>query len=378
MPSQRCPTCKGSYRDLLEHIRKKHPAETYTDRQLQPLGLVSCPYCGTACRGSHGIKTHSAKIHGIEGRKRLARTPSPQLQRPTRRQRQLQPSPTLEEPTLDRPSSRESYRSFSSYEERGRPSSPRSLSSSSSCPSTPSHRPSSQGPTLEPLEEYTLEPLGPLEEPTLELETREPREPRELTLEPEPRELTLEPEPRELTLEPEPKEPTLEGPTLEQLHNQAIAPILAKASMQKLLAFAKIPIPEKRLHARQAAIFTAAAHKAAAAFLKRPTEKALLHFLILPRLLGLGLQKGGLASLLRLFPSNLPTLESLQSLEQPPKAARPSIAPSPAQKAARLLERGYLGRAARALIDPTPIAPNSTENRARLLEKHPIGSKDPF
>ncbi|EEU34506.1 uncharacterized protein NECHADRAFT_88345 [Fusarium vanettenii 77-13-4] len=349
--------------------------------QLQPLGLVSCPYCGTACRGSHGIKTHSAKIHGIEGRKRLARTPSPQLQRPTRRQRQLQPNSTLEEPTLDRPASRESYRSFSSYEERGRPSSPRSLSSSSSCPSTPSHRPSSQGPTLEPLEEYTLEPLGPLEEPTLELETREPREPRELTLEPEPRELTLEPEPRELTLEPEPKEPTLEGPTLEQLHNQAIAPILAKASMQKLLAFARIPIPEKRLHARQAAIFTATAHKAAAAFLKRPTEKALLYFLILPRLLGLGLQKGGLATLLRSFPSNLPTLESLESLQQPPeppKAARPSIAPSPAQRAAKLLERGYLGRAARALIDPTPIAPNSVENRARLLEKHPIGSKDPF
>ncbi|EEU33888.1 uncharacterized protein NECHADRAFT_88811 [Fusarium vanettenii 77-13-4] len=329
MPSQRCPTCKGSYRDLLEHIRKKHPAETYTDRQLQPLGLVSCPYCGTACRGSHGIKTHSAKIHGIEGqahistlprprtyiatratsasraslassisptrpnqaspglvsyrgligRKRPARTPSPQLQRPTRRQRQLQPSPTLErpsseeptleEPTLDRPSSRESYRSFSSYEERGRPSSPRSSSPAPSSPAPSSPRPSSQGPTLEPLEESTLEPLEPPEEPTLEpkepIEPEEPMEPKE----------PIEPE------EPmEPEEPTLE--------------------------------------------------------------------------------------------------ESLQSLEQPPKAARPSIAPSPAQKAARLLERGYLGRAARALIDPTPIAPNSTENRARLLEKHPIGSKDPF
>ncbi|KAJ0128113.1 hypothetical protein HZ326_28789 [Fusarium oxysporum f. sp. albedinis] len=50
----------------------------------------------------------------------------------------------------------------------------------------------------------------------------------------------------------------------------------------------------------------------------------------------------------------------------------------PAQKATKLLERGYLGRAARALIDPTPVAPNTAENRAILLEKHPIGSRDPF
>ena len=43
-----------------------------------------------------------------------------------------------------------------------------------------------------------------------------------------------------------------------------------------------------------------------------------------------------------------------------------------------MLERGFLGRASRALIDPTPIAADTAENRAILLEKHPIGSKDPF
>lgn len=149
MPSQVCPTCQGGYSDLLEHIRKKHPAETYTNQQLQPLGLVSCPHCATACRGLHGIRTHSAKIHGIEGkshistllrprtyiatratsafqasqseactspnqasqnpissykaplrRKRPARTPSPDRQRPSQRQRQLQP--TLDPPPRSR------------------------------------------------------------------------------------------------------------------------------------------------------------------------------------------------------------------------------------------------------------------------------------
>ncbi|KAJ0137891.1 Uncharacterized protein HZ326_19145 [Fusarium oxysporum f. sp. albedinis] len=47
-------------------------------------------------------------------------------------------------------------------------------------------------------------------------------------------------------------------------------------------------------------------------------------------------------------------------------------------KAIKLLERGYLGRATRALIDPTLVALNTAENRAILLEKHPIGFRDPF
>ena len=151
MPLQACPTCKGSYRDLLEHIRKKHPSKAYTNRQLQLLGLVSCPIYYTACLGTYGIKTHSAKIHGVKGtahtstqprvrtivasrasspakdpssppysppssppsssnrssigpiayksslqRKRPARSPSPQLQRPLRR---LRPTLDLSLPT---------------------------------------------------------------------------------------------------------------------------------------------------------------------------------------------------------------------------------------------------------------------------------------
>jgi hypothetical protein len=102
-----------------------------------------------------------------------------------------------------------------------------------------------------------------------------------------------------------------EEPTLEQLHHQAIAPILEKAPIKRLLAFLKVPIPEKRLYVRQAAIFIAIAYKAAKAFLKKPTERTLLYFLLLPRILGLGLQKGGLDTLLRSYPANILTLESL-------------------------------------------------------------------
>ena len=111
-------------------------------------------------------------------------------------------------------------------------------------------------------------------------------------------------------------------------------------------------------------------------------EKALLHFLLLPRVLGLGLQKGRVAALLRNYPATIPTLEDLEAtLEQqksPTLQKNPSRAANPAQRAMRLLERGFLGRASRTLIDPVPIAPNTKANRAILLEKHPIGPKKPF
>jgi hypothetical protein len=125
-----------------------------------------------------------------------------------------------------------------------------------------------------------------------------------------------------------------------------LAPILARGPVKRLIAFSKVPISEKKLHARQAVIFTSAAYRAAEGFLKRPTEKNLLNFLLLPRLLGLGLQKGGLGPLLRDFSSSIPTLESLEGDLKKPKATRPPIASTPAQRATKLLGRGYLGRAA--------------------------------
>ncbi|KAK0125741.1 hypothetical protein ONS95_007375 [Cadophora gregata] len=67
-----CPACKNEYIDILDHIRKKHPTDSFTELQLQPIGLVPCPTCATACKGAHGIKTHSAKIHGITGSSRVS------------------------------------------------------------------------------------------------------------------------------------------------------------------------------------------------------------------------------------------------------------------------------------------------------------------
>ena len=52
--------------------------------------------------------------------------------------------------------------------------------------------------------------------------------------------------------------------------------------------------------------------------------------------------------------------------------------PSPITRAQQLLEKGYLGRASRALIDPTPLATETPETLEELRQKHPIGPKEPF
>ena len=78
--------------------------------------------------------------------------------------------------------------------------------------------------------------------------------------------------------------------------------------MQSLLQYSTIHVPETRLHARQATLFTEAANRAALAFLRQPREKQLLAFLLLPRVLGLGFQKEEVAKTLKAYPTNLPNV----------------------------------------------------------------------
>lgn len=56
------------YADLSDHIRKRHPDESYSNLQLQPASLVACAICGTSCNDAHGIKTHAAKIRRVSGK----------------------------------------------------------------------------------------------------------------------------------------------------------------------------------------------------------------------------------------------------------------------------------------------------------------------
>jgi hypothetical protein len=158
-------------------------------------------------------------------------------------------------------------------------------------------------------------------------------------------------------------------------HQEAIQSTLERPAVQTLIVYSRIPIPEKRLHARQTTLFAVAAERAAGAFLRQPREKTLLHFLLLPRVLGLGLQKGDLAATLRAFPGVIPPIEDLEDPKSPSQSTNEQ---TPAQRAIKLLEKGYLGRASKALIDPTPLAPDTPETLKTLYSKHPIGPQDPF
>ncbi|XMA08903.1 hypothetical protein WAI453_001694 [Rhynchosporium graminicola] len=155
-------------------------------------------------------------------------------------------------------------------------------------------------------------------------------------------------------------------------HQAAIRVSLEKPAVQTLLAYSVIQVPEKRLHARQAILFTEAAQRAATAFLKQPREKQLLDFLLLPRVLGVGLQKNDVAKTLKAYPTTLPELPETST--DPPVVSNDSAA----KRAIKLLEKGFIGRASRALIDPTPLAPDTPETLKTLLSKHPIGHENPF
>jgi hypothetical protein len=69
------PSYGDRYADILDHIRKKHPSERYTALNLQPLGLTPYPIYGTAYKGDLGVKTYSAKIHGVSGASRVSTLP---------------------------------------------------------------------------------------------------------------------------------------------------------------------------------------------------------------------------------------------------------------------------------------------------------------
>ena len=62
-------------------------------------------------------------------------------------------------------------------------------------------------------------------------------------------------------------------------------------------------------------------------------------------------------------------------MEEETKEPRP---PNPIRRATHLLEQGFVGRAAKALYNTAPLAPDTEANREILRGKHPIGEKNPF
>lgn len=408
----------------------------YTDLELQPLGLCACPDCGTACTSAHGISTHRAKVHGIAGTSRVSTmprakpegvkgplsspvtpsppppaaptplsaytrasflpaipntpewpgTPSPapgfvrgpnyisRSRSPTGLIGSLKRAARTPSPGAERPTRRVRRRGGPRLPERDAPSRPTSLPFSASCsPSVspfPSISPSispSVSPSVfrSPIASRVLSPTPP--------PAPAPVDP-PIPPTPIPSLLSYVPD----SLPPPPLASTAKS-ALEARHDAAVAPALEKQSIRTLIAFSKVQVPEKRLHARQATLFLEAANRAADAFLRRPKEKELLRLLLLPRVLGLGISEGKLAATLRAFPASLPPVPPPREARDAPSARdtfrKEQDTP---QRVCRLLEKGFLGRASRALVDPSPLAQETPEALEELRKKHPIGPRDPF
>ena len=132
-------------------------------------------------------------------------------------------------------------------------------------------------------------------------------------------------------------------------------------------------------------LFIDAAERVALAFSSQPSEENLLNFLLLPKA-GLSLARslpGGRAQeILRTYP-----MERLEApvviTGQPKNRNQPwnqqtSDTDPTAARAQKLLEKGFLRRAARALSEPASLAPSSVETFAQLKTKHPVGEPSPF
>lgn len=146
-------------------------------------------------------------------------------------------------------------------------------------------------------------------------------------------------------------------------------------ALETLQSYAHLQVPEKRLHVRQATQFAGAAERCAKRYLNAPSEQALLDFLLLPKAgLAIGATSSqGLGATLANYP------EERRLPEGKPIAQRTWEPEDPVRRASRLLAKGWISKAANALLNPTNIA-SSTDPAVlqALKDKHPPGDPQAF
>ncbi|KAH0182997.1 hypothetical protein KCV03_g10037, partial [Aureobasidium melanogenum] len=153
--------------------------------------------------------------------------------------------------------------------------------------------------------------------------------------------------------------------------------------LQQLFSYNHVQAKDHTFRGSQATSFIAAAARCASRYTRQPTEKHLLDFLLLPKAgLTLGIQSEEFSTqyVLQHYPDlMLPPPNQVEADRAQEFLGQPdNRQDNPCSRAQRLVEKGYLGRAARALVDPSALARNSAEILAKLREKHPVGQPHPF
>ena len=153
--------------------------------------------------------------------------------------------------------------------------------------------------------------------------------------------------------------------------------------LQQLFSYNHIQAKDHTFRGTQASHFADAAARCATRYTRQASERHLLDFLLLPKVgltLGVQSEEFSVRHTLQQYPDfKLPPPTQTETEEAQEHLGQPhNLRDTPTRRAQRLVERGYLGRAARALVDPTSLARNSPEILAKLKEKHPAGQQRPF
>ncbi|KAG9994761.1 hypothetical protein KCU78_g18276, partial [Aureobasidium melanogenum] len=153
--------------------------------------------------------------------------------------------------------------------------------------------------------------------------------------------------------------------------------------LQQLFSYNHVQAKDHTFRGTQASHFADAAARCASRYSRQASERHLLDFLLLPKVgltLGVQSEEFSVRHTLQQYPDfKLPPPTQVETEEAQEHLGQPhNLKDTPTRRAQRLVERGYLGRAARALVDPTSLARNSSEVLAKLKEKHPAGQQRPF
>lgn len=429
-----CVLCQKEYVQLYDHWKKNHAEIKGTNTFFAPMGMVACPGCSKGYNSTHGVRTHQTKANckapAAPGTPKTYRTllkkPAPQstssintagLQRflsspehQTTPATSIAPRTTssffgttlrtpVDSPLLGKaanPRLREAVEALQVVQQPVLGAEPAPISIQPHLlpspqlppPRLPSSPPS---PLLTPTDDPFIAPpsaqhaapqraalpsAGHPRGPFGRKRDRSPAAPTANTSEDES--LYAQPTPKKRNAHPVVR--TVADERLTDFHPE-------DEHLQLLFGYNHIQAFDGRLHPSIRKHFTDAAERVAESFLRAPTEKNLLYWLLLP--------KAGLTVNLKGKDTNAKhALKQYPDLITPPPPAEAPRLPKSASigtggaeenndtgnilRTQKLVEKGFISRAARAMAEPASLAATSRDTLAALKAKHPSGVYFPF